>query len=122
MLLLLLLYSLLLPCQIESSVIKQEVVDKILDTARIEEVVGDFVDLKKRGTSLIGNCPFHNEKTPSFNVSVNKGIYKCFECGAGVDSLKFVMEHEKYAYLVAIRYVANKYSINIEHTKCYPDQ
>ncbi|WP_373564775.1 CHC2 zinc finger domain-containing protein [Sphingobacterium sp. E70] len=63
--------------------IKQEVIDKVLETARIEEVVGDFVDLKKRGTSLIGNCPFHHEKTPSFHVSVSKGIYKCFGCGVG---------------------------------------
>ena len=120
--LLLLLYSLLLPCQIESSVIKQEVVDKILDTARIEEVVGDFVDLKKRGTSLIGLCPFHNEKTPSFNVSVSKGIYKCFGCGAGGDSVRFVMEHEKYSYPEALRYLADKYHIEVAETERTPEQ
>lgn len=102
--------------------IKQEVIDKVLDVARIEQVVGDFVDLKKRGTSLIGKCPFHNEKTPSFNVSVSKGIYKCFGCGAGGDSLKFVMELEKYSYPDAIRYLANKYSIEIEEVERSPEQ
>lgn len=102
--------------------IKQEVVDKILDTARIEEVVGDFVDLKKRGTSLIGLCPFHNEKTPSFNVSVSKGIYKCFGCGAGGDSVRFVMEHEKYSYPEALKYLAQKYHIEIEETERTPEQ
>ena len=102
--------------------IKKETIEKVLDTARIEEVVGDFVDLKKRGTSLIGNCPFHNEKTPSFHVSVSKGIYKCFGCGAGGDSLKFVMEHEKYAYPEAIRYLANKYQIPIEEVERSPAQ
>ena len=102
--------------------IKQEVVDKVLDTARIDEVVGDFVPLKKRGTSLIGNCPFHDEKTPSFNVSVAKGIYKCFGCGAGGDSLKFVMEIEKYSYPEAIRYLANKYHIQVEEVERSPEQ
>ncbi|MDM1293827.1 DNA primase [Sphingobacterium sp. N143] len=102
--------------------IKQEVIDKVLETARIEEVVGDFVDLKKRGTSLIGNCPFHNEKTPSFHVSVSKGIYKCFGCGAGGDSLKFVMELEKFSYPEAIRYLADKYSIQIEEVERSPAQ
>ncbi|WP_254528766.1 MULTISPECIES: DNA primase [unclassified Sphingobacterium] len=102
--------------------IKKETIEKVIDAARIEEVVGDFVDLKKRGTSLIGNCPFHNEKTPSFHVSVSKGIYKCFGCGAGGDSLKFVMEHEKYAYPEAIRYLANKYNIPIEEVERSPAQ
>src|SRR5690606_18584841 len=102
--------------------IKKETIEKVLDAARIDEVVGDFVDLKKRGTSLIGNCPFHNEKTPSFHVSVSKGIYKCFGCGAGGDSLKFVMEHEKYAYPEAIRYLANKYNIPIEEVERSPAQ
>lgn len=94
----------------------------MLETARIDEVVGDFVDLKKRGTSLIGNCPFHNEKTPSFHVSVAKGIYKCFGCGAGGDALKFVMELEKYSYPEAIRYLANKYHIEVEEVERSPEQ
>ena len=102
--------------------IKKETIEKVLDAARIDEVVGDFVDLKKRGTSLIGNCPFHNEKTPSFHVSVAKGIYKCFGCGAGGDSLKFVMELEKYSYPEAIRYLADKYSIPVEEVERSPAQ
>lgn len=102
--------------------ITKETIDKVLDTARIEEVVGEFVDLKKRGTSLIGNCPFHNEKTPSFHVSVAKGIYKCFGCGVGGDSLKFVMELEKFSYPEAIRYLANKYSIEIAEVERSPAQ
>ncbi|KGE15172.1 DNA primase [Sphingobacterium deserti] len=102
--------------------ITKETIEKVLDTARIEEVVGDFVDLKKRGTSLIGNCPFHNEKTPSFHVSVAKGIYKCFGCGAGGDSLKFVMELEKYSYPEAIRYLADKYNVPIEEVQRSPAQ
>lgn len=102
--------------------IKQEVIDKVLDLARIEEVVGDFVELKKRGTSMVGNCPFHNEKTPSFHVSVSKGIYKCFGCGAGGDSLKFVMDLEKYSYPDAIRYLANKYNVEVEEVERSPEQ
>jgi len=94
--------------------ISQDTISKIMDTVRIEEVVGDFVALKKRGSSLIGNCPFHNEKTPSFNVSVAKGIYKCFGCGKGGDSVHFIMDHEKYSYPEALRYLANKYNIEVE--------
>lgn len=102
--------------------IAKETIEKVLDAARIEEVVGDFVDLKKRGTSLIGNCPFHNEKTPSFHVSVAKGIYKCFGCGVGGDSLKFVMELEKFSYPEAIRYLGNKYGVEIEEIERSPAQ
>lgn len=94
----------------------RETIDKIMETARIEEVVGDFVHLKKRGTSLIGNCPFHGEKTPSFHVSVNKGIYKCFGCGKGGDSVRFIMDHEKYSYPEALKFLANKYNIEVEET------
>jgi DNA primase len=96
--------------------INQDTINKIMDTARIEEVVGDFVALKKRGTSLIGNCPFHNEKTPSFNVSVTKGIYKCFGCGKGGDAVHFIMDHEKYSYPEALKYLAQKYHIEVEET------
>lgn len=94
--------------------INRETIDKIMEAARIEEVVGDFVNLKKRGTSLIGNCPFHNEKTPSFHVSVAKGIFKCFGCGKGGDAIKFVMELEKYTYPEALKYIAAKYNIEVE--------
>jgi DNA primase len=96
--------------------ISQRTIEQVLDAARIEEVVGDFVSLKRRGTSLIGLCPFHNEKTPSFNVSTARGIYKCFGCGQGGNSLRFVMEHEKLSYPEAIRYLAKKYQINVEET------
>jgi len=100
--------------------INRETIDKIMDTARIEEVVGDFVHLKKRGTSLIGNCPFHGEKTPSFHVSVTKGIYKCFGCGKGGDSVRFIMDHEKYSYPEALKFLANKYNIEVEETEFTP--
>jgi DNA primase len=96
--------------------INNDTINKIMETARIEEVVGDFVSLKKRGTSLIGNCPFHNEKTPSFHVSVTKGIYKCFGCGKGGDSVHFIMDHEKYSYPEALKFLANKYNIQVEET------
>jgi DNA primase len=96
--------------------INHDTINKIMDTARIEEVVGDFVALKKRGTSLIGNCPFHNEKTPSFNVSVTKGIYKCFGCGKGGDAVHFIMDHEKYSYPEALKFLARKYNIEVEET------
>lgn len=102
--------------------IPQETVDKIIETARVEEVVGDFVHLKKRGTSLIGLCPFHNEKTPSFNVSVSKGIYKCFGCGKGGDSVRFVMDHEKYSYPEALKYLAQKYQIEIAEVENTPEE
>jgi DNA primase len=98
------------------------IIQNILETARIEEVVGDFVHLKKRGVNLQGLCPFHNEKTPSFNVSPAKGIFKCFGCGKAGNSLKFVMEHEHFSYPEAIRYLAKKYSIEIEETELSPEE
>ena len=94
----------------------------ILDTVHIEEVVGDFVSLKKRGANLIGVCPFHKEKTPSFIVSPAKGIFKCFGCGKAGDSVRFVMEHEHYSYPEALRYLANKYGIIIEEKEQSPEE
>ena len=94
--------------------IPKETVDKIIETARIEEVVGDFVGLKRRGVNMLGNCPFHNERTPSFTVSPTKGIYKCFGCGKAGNSVNFIMEHEHYTYPEALRYLAKKYNIEIE--------
>lgn len=85
----------------------------ILDTVRIEEVVSDFVALKRRGSNMIGLCPFHNERTPSFSVSPVKGIYKCFGCGKAGNSVNFVMEHEKFTYPEALRYLAKKYNIEV---------
>jgi DNA primase len=81
------------------------------------EVVSDFVSLKKRGANFIGLCPFHNEKTPSFHVSASKGIFKCFGCGKGGNSVSFVMEHEHYSYVEALKYLANKYSIEVEEVE-----
>lgn len=94
--------------------IPKHTIDQIFEAAIIEEVVGEFVVLKKRGANLLGNCPFHNEKTPSFTVSPAKGIYKCFGCGKAGNSVNFIMEHEHYTYPEALRYLANKYQIEIE--------
>ena len=94
----------------------------ILDAVRIEEVVSDFVSLKRRGANLIGVCPFHKEKTPSFIVSPAKGIFKCFGCGKAGDSVRFIMEHEHYSYPEALRYLANKYGIVIEEKELSPEE
>ena len=102
--------------------IPKETVDKIIESSRIEDVVGDFVSLKRRGTSMIGLCPFHNEKTPSFHVSVSKGIFKCFGCGKGGDSVRFIMDHEKASYPEALRYLAAKYSIEIAEVENTPEE
>jgi DNA primase len=80
----------------------------------VEEVVADFVALKRRGSNFTGLCPFHNERTPSFHVSPTKGIYKCFGCGKAGNSVNFVMEHEKFTYPEALRYLAKKYNIEIQ--------
>ena len=102
--------------------IKPEVIEDILSSARIEEVVGDFVRLTKRGVNYLGLCPFHNEKTPSFIVSPAKGICKCFGCGEGGDSVGFIRKHENYSYVEALRYLANKYNIEIQEEERTPDQ
>ncbi|MBP6303945.1 MAG: DNA primase [Bacteroidia bacterium] len=94
--------------------IPREKVEEIINAARIEEVVGEYVTLKKRGANLLGVCPFHNEKTPSFTVSPAKGIYKCFGCGKAGDSVRFIMEHDSMSYPDALRHLANKYNITIE--------
>ncbi|MBQ6910801.1 MAG: DNA primase [Bacteroidales bacterium] len=94
--------------------IPKETVDLILDTARIEEVVGDFVTLKRRGSSYVACCPFHNEKTPSFHVTPSKGIYKCFGCGKAGSAVGFVMEYEHMSYPEALRYLARKYNIEVQ--------
>ncbi len=93
--------------------IPKETIDKIFEAANIEDVVGDFVQLKKRGANMLGLCPFHNEKTPSFTVSPSKGIYKCFGCGEGGNSVNFIMSHEHYSYPEALKYLAKKYNIEI---------
>ena len=102
--------------------IPQDTIMSILDTVRIEEVVGDFVSLKRRGANLIGVCPFHKEKTPSFIVSPAKGIFKCFGCGKAGDSVRFIMEHEHYSYPEALRFLAQKYGIIIEEKEQTPEE
>lgn len=102
--------------------IKANTVREILETARVEDVVGDFVNLKRRGTNLLGLCPFHGEKTPSFNVNPARNIYKCFGCGKGGDSVNFLMEHEQLSFPEALRWVANKYGIEIEEVELSPEQ
>lgn len=93
--------------------IPRQTVEKILDETKIEEVVGDFVTLKRRGANLIACCPFHNEKTPSFYVSPSKGIFKCFGCGKSGTAVKFIEEHEHLTYPEALRYLARKYHIEV---------
>ena len=93
--------------------IPQDTVAKILDSAQIVEVVGDFVTLRRRGANYVACCPFHNEKTPSFYVSPSKGIYKCFGCGKSGTAVGFVMEHENLSYVEALKYLARKYHIEV---------
>ena len=94
--------------------IPRETIDRIFSAARIEDVVGDYVSLKKRGANLIGLCPFHDEKTGSFTVSPSKGIFKCFGCGKAGHSVGFIMEIEQCSYVDALRKLANRYHIEIE--------
>ena len=89
-------------------------IERILDSANISDVVSEFVTLKKRGVNQLGLCPFHNEKTPSFTVSPAKGIFKCFGCGKGGNSVNFIMELEQLSYPDALRWLAKKYHIEIE--------
>ncbi len=102
--------------------IHKEDIDKIFEAARVEEVVADYVSLKKRGANLIGCCPFHNEKTPSFYVSPAKGIYKCFGCGKGGNAINFIMDHDKLTYPDALRFLAKKYNIEIVEAEQTPEQ
>ena len=102
--------------------IDQETIQRIMDAARIEEVIGDFVSLKKRGANHIGCCPFHNEKTPSFYVSPSKGIFKCFGCGEAGDVVAFLKKHEHYTYPEALQYLARKYNIEIHEEEMTPEQ
>ncbi len=95
----------------------QKTIQEVMNTARVEDVIGDFINLKRRGVNMIGNCPFHDEKTPSFTVSPSKNIYKCFGCGKGGDSVRFIMDHEKLSFPESIRFLANKYKIQIEETE-----
>lgn len=102
--------------------ISRDTIENIINTARIEEVVGDFVSLRRRGVNMLGLCPFHNEKTPSFTVSPVKGIYKCFGCGKAGNAVGFIMEHEHCSYPEALRYLARKYNLEIEEEEQTPEQ
>ena len=93
-----------------------------MDAARIEDVVSDYVTLKKRGVNLLGLCPFHGEKTPSFIVSPAKGICKCFGCGKGGNSVHFIMEHEQISYYEALKFLAKKYNIEIQERELTPEE
>ncbi|MBQ0025652.1 MAG: DNA primase [Bacteroidales bacterium] len=93
--------------------IDRATIDRILDAVRIEEVIGDFVTLRKRGTNYLGLCPFHEDKNPSMSVSSTKGIFKCFSCGKAGTAVSFLMEHEHLSYAEALKYLAKKYHIEV---------
>lgn len=101
--------------------ISQNSIQQILSRIDIVDIVGSFVKLKKRGANYLGLCPFHNEKSPSFTVSPGKEIYKCFGCGASGNSISFIMEHEKYSYVEALRWLAQRYQIELEETEVSPE-
>lgn len=104
------------------NLISQNTIQQILSRIDIIDVVGGFVKLKKRGTNYLGLCPFHNERTPSFTVSPSKEIYKCFGCGKSGNTISFLMEHEKYSYVDSLRWLANRYGIEIEETFASDEQ
>ena len=97
--------------------ISQSTIDAVFETARVEEVIGDFVNLKRAGSNFKGLSPFSDERSPSFMVSPAKGIWKDFSTGKGGNSVKFLMEHSQFTYPEAIRYLARKYNIEIEETE-----
>ena len=101
--------------------ISQNTIQQIQSRIDIIDIVGAFVKLKKRGTNYLGICPFHNERTPSFTVSPAKEIYKCFGCGKSGNSIGFLMELEKFSYVEALRWLANKYNVEIEETEMSPE-
>lgn len=101
--------------------ISQQTIQEIQNRIDIYDIVGSFVKLKRRGSNYLGNCPFHNEKTPSFTVSPAKEIYKCFGCGKSGNAIGFVMEHEKYTYVEALRWLAARYNVEVEETETSPE-
>src|ERR1700742_190864 len=102
--------------------IAQQTIQQILSRIDIIEIVGGFVKLKKRGANYLGLCPFHNEKSPSFTVSPAKEIYKCFGCGRSGNTISFLMEHEKYSYVEALRWLAARYNVEIEEKELSNEQ
>jgi DNA primase len=101
--------------------IPQETIQQIVSRIDIIEIISSFIRLKKRGVNYIGLCPFHNEKSPSFTVSPSKEIYKCFGCGRSGNTISFLMEHEKYSYVEALKWLAAKYNVAIEETAVTPE-
>src|SRR5699024_2514036 len=97
--------------------IKQSTINQVFETARVEEVIADFIQLKKSGSNFKGLSPFTDERTPSFMVSPAKQIWKDFSSGKGGNVVSFLMEHEHFTYPEAIRYLAKKYGIEIEETE-----
>jgi len=102
--------------------ITQETIQAVQNSAQIEEVVADFLSLKKKGQNLWACCPFHQEKTPSFSVSPTKGFYKCFGCGAAGDAITFIREIEGISFVEAVKYLANKYGIPIQEADPHEQQ
>ena len=94
--------------------IDQATIDRIMDAAQIADVVSEFVTLRRRGVNLVGLCPFHDDKTPSFYVSPAKGVCKCFSCGKGGNVVHFIMEHEQLNYYEALKWLAKKYGIEVK--------
>jgi len=97
-------------------------IEQIKNRIDIIDVIGEYIKLKKRGANYLGNCPFHNEKSPSFTVSPSKEIYKCFGCGKSGNTITFLMEHDKLSYVEALRWLAKRYNIEIEETEQTPEQ
>ena len=110
-----------LPLVFQEILITQATIQQIQNRIDIIDVVSNFVKLKKRGSNYLGLCPFHNEKTPSFTVSASKEIYKCFGCGKSGNTISFIMEHEKYNYVEALRWLANRYNVDVEETEVSPE-
>ncbi len=102
--------------------IDQITIDKIIEAAHIEDVVGEFVTLKKKGVNMVGLCPFHSDKTPSFYVSPAKNICKCFACGEGGSAVHFIMKHEQLSYYEALKYLAKKYNIEVKEKELTEEQ
>src|SRR6478752_9736155 len=97
--------------------ITPQTIQQITNRIDIIDVLGEFIKLKKRGANYLGLCPFHGEKTPSFTVSPAKEIYKCFGCGKSGNTITFLMEHEKYSYTDALKWLAQRYNIEIQETE-----
>src|SRR6478735_10834854 len=97
--------------------ITEETISLVKQSMVTHEVVGQFVKLKRQGTDYKGLCPYHDEKSPSFSVSPAKEIYKCFGCGKSGNTITFLMEHEKYSYVEALRWLAHRYNVEIEETE-----